>query len=85
MTNLDFHIVKRIRQRIVQGGDNAALKHKQNGQWQAINWHQFGEQLDELSMALLAQGIGVQDKIAIFPTTCHVGRLLILPLYRSVR
>ncbi len=66
MTNLDFHIVKRIRQRIAQGGDNAALKHKQNGQWQAINWHQFGEQLDELSMALLAQGIGVQDKIAIF-------------------
>ncbi len=66
MTNLDFHIVKRIRQRIAQGGDNAALKHKQNGQWQAINWHQFGEQLDELSMALLAQGIGVQDKIASF-------------------
>ncbi|EEW07231.1 AMP-dependent synthetase/ligase [Vibrio mimicus] len=66
MTNLDFHIVKRIRQRIAQGGDRAALKHKENGAWQAISWHQFGEQLDALSMALLAQGIGVQDKIAIF-------------------
>lgn len=66
MTNLDFHIVKQIRQRLAQGGSRAALKHKQDGEWQAISWHQFGEQMDALSMALLAQGIGVQDKVAIF-------------------
>lgn len=66
MTNLDFHIVKRIRQRIAQGGERAALKHKENGAWHAISWQQFGSQIDALSMALLAQGIGIQDKIAIF-------------------
>jgi len=66
MTNLDFHIVKRIRQRITQGGERAALKYKNAGVWQDISWQQFGAQMDALSMALLAQGIGVQDKIAIF-------------------
>ncbi|KGY13794.1 long-chain fatty acid--CoA ligase [Vibrio tubiashii] len=66
MANLDFHIVKRIRDQIAQGNDRIALKHKVGNVWNGISWKQFGQQVDSLSLALLAQGIRVQDKIGIF-------------------
>ncbi|MBW3697189.1 long-chain fatty acid--CoA ligase [Vibrio sp. T187] len=66
MANLDFHIVKRLRDQIAQGGDRTALKHKVSNAWQGISWKQFGQQIDALSLALLAQGLRVQDKIGIF-------------------
>ncbi|MEH0761079.1 long-chain fatty acid--CoA ligase [Vibrio sp. 16] len=66
MANLDFHIVKRIREQIAKGGDRIALKHKAGNMWNGISWKQFGQQVDELSLALLAQGFQVQDKIGIF-------------------
>ncbi|MEL7291235.1 MAG: long-chain fatty acid--CoA ligase [Pseudomonadota bacterium] len=66
MANLDFHIVKRIRDQIAQGKDRIALKHKVGNMWNGISWKQFGQQVDALSLALLAHGIRVQDKIGIF-------------------
>ncbi|NVD07515.1 long-chain fatty acid--CoA ligase [Vibrio sp. JPW-9-11-11] len=66
MANLDFHIVKRIRDQIAQGSDRIALKHKVGNMWNGISWKQFGQQVDALSLALLAQGIRVQDKVGIF-------------------
>ena len=66
MANLDFHIVKRLREQIAQGGNRTALKHKVNDVWQGISWQQFGEQIDKLSLALLAQGLRIQDKIGIY-------------------
>ncbi|WP_438454021.1 AMP-dependent synthetase/ligase [Vibrio alginolyticus] len=66
MAKLDFHIVKRIREQIANGGTRVALKHKVGEEWQGITWTQFGQQVDALSLALLAQGLGVQDKIGIF-------------------
>ncbi|KII79999.1 AMP-dependent synthetase/ligase [Vibrio renipiscarius] len=66
MANLDFHIVKRIREQIAQSGERTALKHKVDGLWQGISWQQFGQQVDAISLALLAQGLRVQDKIGIF-------------------
>ncbi|MGL6262006.1 AMP-dependent synthetase/ligase [Vibrio sp. WXL103] len=66
MANIDFHIVKCIRDRIAQGGNKAALKHKVGSAWESISWQQFGEQLDAVSLALLAQGLKVQEKIGIF-------------------
>ncbi|NOH81800.1 long-chain fatty acid--CoA ligase [Vibrio sp. RE86] len=66
MANLDFHIVKRIRDQIAKSGDRIALKHKVGNIWNGISWKQFGQQVDSLSLALLAQGIRVQDKIGIF-------------------
>lgn len=66
MAKLDFHIVKRIREQIAKGGTRVALKHKVGDAWQGITWEQFGQQVDALSLALLAQGLGVQDKIGIF-------------------
>ncbi|WP_428773060.1 AMP-dependent synthetase/ligase [Vibrio sp.] len=66
MANLDFHIVLRIREQIAQGGHRTALKHRVAGVWQSISWQQFGDQIDTLSLALLAHGIGVQDKVGLF-------------------
>ncbi|WED22164.1 long-chain fatty acid--CoA ligase [Vibrio sp. JC009] len=91
MANLDFHIVTRIRDQIARGGERIALRHKVKGAWEGINWRQFGEQLDELSLALLAQGLKVQDKVGIFSsnmprwTIADVGALQIrcitVPIY----
>ncbi|MGX9518433.1 AMP-dependent synthetase/ligase [Vibrio mediterranei] len=65
MANLDFHIVKKIRDRIAQGGDKIALRHKINNVWQGISWKEFGVNVDALSLALLGKGIQPQDKIGI--------------------
>ncbi|MCG9680041.1 long-chain fatty acid--CoA ligase [Vibrio sp. Isolate24] len=66
MTNLDFHVVKRIREQIAKSGDRIALKHKVGDMWNGISWKQFGQQVDALSLALLTHNIKVQDKIGIF-------------------
>ncbi len=66
MANLDFHIVKRIRDQVAKGGERAALRYKTVDKWKDISWMQFGRQLDNLSLALLAQGLKIQDKIGIF-------------------
>jgi len=66
MANLDFHIVKCIRNQIAKGGARTALRHKIADVWHDISWQQFGEKMDSLSLALLAQGLGVQDKVAIY-------------------
>ncbi len=66
MAKLDFHIVKHIREQIAKGGTRIALKHKVGKEWQGITWQQFGQQVDDLSLALLAQGLRIQDKIGIF-------------------
>ncbi|MBD1555523.1 long-chain fatty acid--CoA ligase [Vibrio sp. S9_S30] len=66
MLNKDFHIVKCIRERIAQGGAKTALKHKVSDKWENISWKSFGEQVDTLSLALLSQGLDVQDKVGIY-------------------
>ncbi|ADN77972.1 AMP-dependent synthetase and ligase [Ferrimonas balearica DSM 9799] len=65
-----LHLVPVLRQRIAQLGDAPALRHQVAGQWQDISWKRFGEQLDALSRALLALGVEVQDKVAIFAQNC---------------
>lgn len=66
MANLDFHIVKRIKEQVAKHGDRVALRHKVAGVWKDISWKQFGQEIDALSLALLAQGLKAQDKIGIF-------------------
>jgi len=66
MAKLDFHIVKKIRDQVARRGENTALRHKVAGVWKNISWTQFGKKLDDLSLALLAQGIEAQDKIGIY-------------------
>ncbi|OOF63268.1 long-chain fatty acid--CoA ligase [Rodentibacter pneumotropicus] len=64
--NLDLHFIHRIEQQVKAQGNTTALRHNENGIWKDITWVAFQNQLNQLSLALLACGIQVQDKIAIF-------------------
>ncbi|PWI32033.1 long-chain fatty acid--CoA ligase [Vibrio albus] len=66
MANLDFHFVKKISERVANSGERVALRYKSADKWKDISWKQFGQQLDSLSLALLAHGLEVQDKIGIY-------------------
>lgn len=65
MTDLNFHIVNCVREQVARGGNRIALKRKVDQHWQGITWHQFGQQIDQISLALLSLQLEVQDKIAI--------------------
>lgn len=64
--NFDLHFIRRIQQQAKTRGNATALRHKENGIWKDITWANLHQQLDQLSRALLACNIQVQDKIAIF-------------------
>ncbi len=66
MAERDFHIVNRIRTQIARLGDRVALRHQVKDQWQDISWTEFGEQIHQLALAVLSQGLNVQDKVGIF-------------------
>ncbi|WHP48144.1 long-chain fatty acid--CoA ligase [Mannheimia bovis] len=66
MTSLDFHFINRFRQQAQQLSLQPAARFLQNGKWAELNWVTLQKHIDELSYALLASGIGVQDKVAIF-------------------
>lgn len=65
-SELDFHFVNRVRQQAKMLKQATALRHKVNGGWVDISWEEFQFQIDRVSLALLAHGIDVQDKIGIF-------------------
>lgn len=65
MTDLNFHIVNCVREQVARGGNRIALKRKVDQHWQGITWHEFGQQIDQISLALLSLQLEVQDKIAI--------------------
>ncbi len=74
MTIQNLHIVKKIRQHIASKPNVTALRERQCDllidtqceAWSDISWGQFGEQMDSLSLALLAHGVDVQEKVGIF-------------------
>lgn len=66
MNDLALHLITRVRQQAEKLQSLTALRHKVAGIWQNISWTDFQQQIDQLSKALLANGIGVQDKVAIF-------------------
>ncbi|MEG9498843.1 AMP-dependent synthetase/ligase [Mannheimia indoligenes] len=66
MTSLDFHFINRFHQQAQQLSLQPAARFLQNGKWAELNWVTLQKHIDELSYALLASGIGVQDKVAIF-------------------
>lgn len=61
-----LHFVKRFREQAQKLATRTALRFKQHNEWQAISWSVFQQKVDKLSHALIVQGIGVQEKIAIF-------------------
>ncbi|BDD07990.1 long-chain-fatty-acid--CoA ligase [Fulvitalea axinellae] len=57
-----------IRDRIAKYGDRTALKfqEKRRGPWLPISWNEMGKKIDAVAKSLLARGVKVGDKIAIF-------------------
>ncbi|MGR5141889.1 AMP-dependent synthetase/ligase [Photobacterium sp. DNB23_23_1] len=66
MAKREFHIVNRIRSQVERLGDQVALRHQVAGQWQDIRWSEFGEQIQQLALAMVGHGLNVQDKVGIF-------------------
>ncbi|KLV02422.1 long-chain fatty acid--CoA ligase [Photobacterium aquae] len=66
MAKREFHIVNRLRAQIERLGERVALRHQVEGTWQDISWTEFGEQIHQLALAMLGQGLNIQDKIGIF-------------------
>ncbi|QUJ67816.1 long-chain fatty acid--CoA ligase [Photobacterium sp. GJ3] len=66
MSQRKYHIVHRIQQQIARLGERTALRYSQDGKWQDLSWQSLGDQVRQLALAMLAQGIDVQDKVGIF-------------------
>lgn len=66
MSLSELHIVNRIQMQAQAHPEQAILKFKQNNTWHTLSWAEFKQKLDTLSLALLNQGIDVQDKVGIF-------------------
>lgn len=66
MSSLNFHFINRFRHQAEKLAQRPALRFMQDQQWVDMSWAELQNQVNQLSYALLANGIGVQDKIAIF-------------------
>ena len=50
------HLVRRIRERVLQFGDRAALRAQLDGQWHATSWRELGQAMDGCAKALIRTG-----------------------------
>lgn len=66
MSSLNFHFVNRFRQQAQHLAHRTAVRFMQGAEWVDMSWAELQNQIDQLSYALLANGIGVQEKVAIF-------------------
>lgn len=64
MTNT--HIVNQIREQFSLEAKKTAMREYDHGKWNDISWKEFGKQTDELTLALHANNIGVQENVGIF-------------------
>lgn len=93
MDLLDFHFVNRFRYQAERLIDRVALRFLDEGKWMTLSWAQFQSHVNQLSHALLANGIGIQDKIGIFAnnmprwTIADIGtmqiRAVTVPIYAT--
>ncbi|MFS1429891.1 AMP-dependent synthetase/ligase [Vibrio splendidus] len=74
MTSESIHIVKEIRKHIASKPSHTAMRERHSSiltnnassAWSSITWGEFGDQMDQLSLALLASDVKIQEKIGIF-------------------
>ncbi len=93
MEQLDFHFINRIHHQAKTLADRTALRYHEHNGWKDISWSTFRQQIDDVSRALLANHIGIQDKIGIFAhnmprwTIADIGALQIravsVPIYAT--
>ncbi|OOH89343.1 long-chain fatty acid--CoA ligase [Pasteurellaceae bacterium 15-036681] len=93
MSSLDLHFVNRVRSQAKKLANRTALRFSDHNNWLEMNWSDFQNHIDKISFALLANGIGIQDKIAIFAnnmprwTMADIGamqiRAIAVPIYAT--
>ncbi len=66
MSALDFHFVNRLRLQAKNFANRTALHFQKQGKWYDMQWSTFQQEIDNISFALIAQSIEIQDKIGIF-------------------
>lgn len=66
MSALDFHFVNRLRFQAKNFANCTALRFQEQGKWCNMEWSTFQQEIDNISLALIAQNIEIQDKIGIF-------------------
>ena len=66
MSTLDFHFVNRLRLQAKNFANRTALRFQKQGKWCDMQWSIFQQEIDNISLALIAQNIEIQDKIGIF-------------------
>ncbi|MEZ7766347.1 long-chain fatty acid--CoA ligase [Haemophilus parahaemolyticus] len=66
MSALDFHFVNRLRFQAKNFANCTALRFQKQGKWCDMQWSIFQQEIDNISLALIAQNIEIQDKIGIF-------------------
>ena len=66
MSALDFHFVNRLRLQAKNFANRTALRFQKQGKWCDMQWSIFQQEIDNISLALIAQGIEIQYKIGIF-------------------
>jgi len=64
--DLNFHFIHRVRSQAKTLANHTALRYFKDNNWLSISWSEFQQQIDQISLALLANHIDIQDKIGIF-------------------
>ncbi len=64
--DFSYHIVNLFLQHAGKYGDRVALRYANPDEGQDISWAELGRRIEELALALIAAGVEVQDKVAIY-------------------
>ena len=64
--DLNFHFIHRMRSQAKTLANRTALRYFKDNNWLSISWSELQQQIDQISLALLANHIDIQDKIGIF-------------------
>lgn len=69
--SLKFHIVNRIREQVKKQNNKTALRYQTQDGWADVSWHDFGDEIDTISLAMLNAGLAPQETIGIFSANCE--------------
>lgn len=65
-THFQYHLVSLLRERISQLSDRPVLCYANSKDGQDITWAELGRRVEDVALALISAGLGVQEKVAIF-------------------
>ena len=62
------HYARLIQEQAAQYGQRTALKYRDydRNEWLPISWNEFADTVNRVSRALVARGVGVQERMAVF-------------------